>query len=297
MRLLGIAALLCVACASLGLASPVFDGNSYSVTLKEHNADTVSGKLHRHGRTAVRFRLNKNDASGQRSLLLERGSGRDLLSANWAVDQDSGSLQVSRFNVMGTDFNTDLQDNVDEESEQRVFDRFRGSDEFKLLPVLSQLIGKGHNVTGYENSAALVLHRLALNSQKLHGTLDENFQPAKHRVKRCDLGLNPWSDCTSDTFACDSPKGRCSNDILDYTTPESCNYRGTPLTQSDYASGCFGMCGPGCYNCWTYICGDCCVHPGCTQHDGECSSYTSFDCLTAKGVLWGTGDSQYKDNC
>ena len=153
------------------------DLHVHAVTLKEHNADTVSGKLHWRGRTAVRFRLNKNDASGQRSLLLERGSGRDLLSANWAVDQDSGSLQVSRFNVMGTDFNTDLQDNVDEESEQRVFDRFRGSDEFKLLPVLSQLIGKGHNVTGYENSAALVLHRLALNSQKLHGTLDENFQP------------------------------------------------------------------------------------------------------------------------
>jgi hypothetical protein len=30
---------------------------------------------------------------------------------------------------------------------------------------------------------------------------------------------------------------------------------------------CFGMCGPGCGECWTLICGDCCYHEFCAVHD------------------------------
>jgi len=32
---------------------------------------------------------------------------------------------------------------------------------------------------------------------------------------------------------------------------------------------CFGMCGPKCA-CWKFVCGDCCMHPGCKVHDGVC---------------------------
>ena len=33
---------------------------------------------------------------------------------------------------------------------------------------------------------------------------------------------------------------------------------------------CLGMCGPGCRCCWRYICGDCCYHQGCYDHDMCC---------------------------
>jgi hypothetical protein len=31
--------------------------------------------------------------------------------------------------------------------------------------------------------------------------------------------------------------------------------------------GCYGMCGPGCDECWDGICGDCCYHDFCAVHD------------------------------
>jgi hypothetical protein len=31
---------------------------------------------------------------------------------------------------------------------------------------------------------------------------------------------------------------------------------------------CFGMCGIGC-ECWTWVCGDCCLHSICVEHDRQ----------------------------
>ncbi len=33
---------------------------------------------------------------------------------------------------------------------------------------------------------------------------------------------------------------------------------------------CLGMCGVGCQNCWWFVCGDCCYHQGCYEHDVRC---------------------------
>ena len=39
--------------------------------------------------------------------------------------------------------------------------------------------------------------------------------------------------------------------------------------------GCFGMCGAGC-DCWEWVCGDCCYHLICAEHDRQWR-----DCLDA----------------
>ena len=61
-------------------------------------------------------------------------------------------------------------------------------------------------------------------------------------------------------------------------TTGSCPYRG------DQSNDCFGMCGREC-SCWWWLCGDCCVHQGCLQHDDCCERYGfwSFACLTPIG--------------
>jgi len=43
---------------------------------------------------------------------------------------------------------------------------------------------------------------------------------------------------------------------------------------------CRGMCGYGC-NCWKLVCGDCCFHKGCYEHDICCigSKYFTSRCL------------------
>ena len=42
---------------------------------------------------------------------------------------------------------------------------------------------------------------------------------------------------------------------------------------------CLGMCGYGC-NCWSFLCGDCCYHLGCYEHDLCCrSQFAQTRCL------------------
>lgn len=46
---------------------------------------------------------------------------------------------------------------------------------------------------------------------------------------------------------------------------------------------CFGMCGPGS-TCWSFVCGDCCVHNYCETHD-ECCFQAGFFSLTCFSVV------------
>lgn len=49
--------------------------------------------------------------------------------------------------------------------------------------------------------------------------------------------------------------------------------------EPDPANDCLGMCGPHCEQpCWEWICGDCCVHPGCKLHDEACNK-SWLDCI------------------
>jgi len=44
-------------------------------------------------------------------------------------------------------------------------------------------------------------------------------------------------------------------------------------------NNCRGMCGFRC-NCWRFVCGDCCYHRGCYQHDLCCRAhFTTTNCL------------------
>ena len=56
--------------------------------------------------------------------------------------------------------------------------------------------------------------------------------------------------------------------------------RCTDLRGDPNGDKCLGMCGPRC-RCWHWVCGDCCEHGGCRQHDLCCrSNFFSTYCLT-----------------
>ena len=66
-------------------------------------------------------------------------------------------------------------------------------------------------------------------------------------------------------------------------------YEGCPsqCTRCPYPQGtdeCFGLCGPGC-TCWEFVCGDCCLHQGCLEHDQCCedNGYFSSSCFLPFG--------------
>ena len=49
-------------------------------------------------------------------------------------------------------------------------------------------------------------------------------------------------------------------------------------------NNCRGLCGKGCW-CWSWVCGDCCWHRGCYEHDLCCKKnpYSSY-CLVPDGL-------------
>lgn len=65
----------------------------------------------------------------------------------------------------------------------------------------------------------------------------------------------------------------------------------TALSQSTYCTAypnqgndCYGMCGFGC-SCWSWVCGDCCYHGGCAQHDSWCRNGQWYYCYNITAVI------------
>ena len=130
-------------------------------------------------------------------------------------------------------------------------------------------------VMGYDNPAALQFYALAmrlegakemLQAQAAEAYAQNLLRSLTSRAKRMApsgvRGYISWprkvhaesSDCTCTT--------------------------GSPPCMGDQNNECNGMCGRKC-SCWSYVCGDCCVHEGCRIHDNCCArdGYLSTACL------------------
>lgn len=75
-------------------------------------------------------------------------------------------------------------------------------------------------------------------SEKFDGVFNQDLVAHSSQVEACS------------TFDTTCPVGRC------------------PFVRG--RNRCFGMCGRRC-DCWRFLCGDCCVHRGCEQHDACCA--------------------------
>ena len=58
-----------------------------------------------------------------------------------------------------------------------------------------------------------------------------------------------------------------------------CSNSNTCCRKCTLGRDCLGMCDPGC-TCWRWICGSCCFHQGCYDHDLCCETYLSWSCLS-----------------
>ena len=128
-------------------------------------------------------------------------------------------------------------------------------------------------VMGYNNPAALQFYALAMRldsaKEKLQAQAAEAYaqyllRSLTSRAKRHDTMGN--GKLLTEVLAESAECPEC--------TTGSCPYMG------DQSNGCNGMCGQAC-NCWSWACGDCCVHQGCLIHDECCArdGYFSFACL------------------
>ena len=72
--------------------------------------------------------------------------------------------------------------------------------------------------------------------------------------------------------------------------------RSSGCSRSPGSPNCLGMCGPGC-TCWRFVCGDCCFHKGCYDHDLCCRrSFLSLGCWSPIRLIFNFSCSGYP-NC
>ena len=159
-------------------------------------------------------------------------------------------------------------------AKQNAIEQLLASPELRLMEEAVVAMGTKENIQGAENPAALTFYMTVLRLVKWRNQMfeDENMytyeEPPENlphrRRRRCSWF---WSNCDE----CDD------DDVCDHRGEDDCcdSHPQCP------GENCLGMCGAGC-TCWSYVCGDCCWHQGCQDHDDCCDEYLSWDCLS----LW-----------
>ncbi len=133
--------------------------------------------------------------------------------------------------------------------------------EYALLPELSYQLGK-LGITRRAYPPSLLLHAIALGAAEQLG-IQPNQPDVFYRFELppdlaaagVDLLKTLWPD------PCDSPEPEVPNVERSATCPDACE----AFPNRD--KNCYGMCGPGCDQCWPWVCGDCCYHAFCAVHD------------------------------
>lgn len=157
--------------------------------------------------------------------------------------------------------------------------------EYALLPGLSFALGAigatGRNyppvlpIHAMGLAAAVNLnidpdHELATYTLRMRGTSAETLTP----VESID-DQDPQVTALQPTVLQDQEIARHLNNQLqenpcyNAARPQDCRPCADKPNQDDC---CYGMCGP-CCTCWTRVCGDCCYHQFCADHDsvlGQC---------------------------
>ena len=105
---------------------------------------------------------------------------------------------------------------------------------------------------GTDSPAAQQLYVLALRLAKIKGMME-----------RGDVATSDDTVSTRHSF---HSMYAYEQETCPECTIGSCPYMG------DQSNGCNGMCGFTCM-CWEFICGDCCIHQGCLDHDECCTKY------------------------
>ena len=208
----------------------------------EYSQRVVQGKYESgDGISGITFFSQEDDY-----LLVSTFDGKTLIDTGPFIDVDG--WKVRSVYVLGLEY---LQYTSPAHSDEPVNHDHSFSDavqkllevkEVSLLPEAAEAIGQ-RGLTGMNTPAVLPFFMFALRITKLHLSPSvSNTTIATHRQERRVLCAD-MEDCPP-----------CPN------------------------SNCFGQCGYECF-CWSWLCGDCCWHRGCYDHDMCCVDYFTVPCL------------------
>ena len=123
--------------------------------------------------------------------------------------------------------------------------------EVELIEYAAHALGEEEGINGQDSSSVLPFYLAALHLHKLQRAASgSNHSTQNHHV----LQSNSFTPNHLPV------RGKRRSDSCFDTCP--------PCQDED----CLGLCGPNCH-CWKFVCGDCCWHIGCYEHDLCCSKY------------------------
>lgn len=146
--------------------------------------------------------------------------------------------------------------------------------------------GKVHNRLTHDETKILV---------EMSQLLSETFTTSNKLVQRfhwivkglvMTVGSPTWKEAANISWFRRTRKQatsmKSSNDVnsTDGTCKDMRHDADHKPSSTKRSDNCFGMCGMYCW-CWSWVCGDCCLHKGCFQHDSCCQrgGYISVYCL------------------
>jgi hypothetical protein len=146
------------------------------------------------------------------------------------------------------------------------------SDEIHITQALEELVAD-------ENSRLVVDLSMALGEFGVYGHRSPCVLPLyamalsiSHYSQQGGYKVSSSSDCAHD----ETSAKRVRRSWWFFKKEDTC----TSLKNDPNNDDCLGMCGKKC-DCWKFVCGDCCKHKGCLEHDKCCASKgtSSMDCL------------------
>jgi hypothetical protein len=127
-------------------------------------------------------------------------------------------------------------------------------------------MGTKHNISGVEFAHTKPLYMLALDASKALKYFPDFEQP----------NTGDGESHTLSTTDHRQTQSSCSDPCYSYSwSCCSCQYSSGDqqcgMSGQCSGSGCRGMCGPSCTQCWYWICDSCCWMGFCESHDDCCS--------------------------
>ena len=215
-------------------------------------------------------------------MVMEKDQQDHIDYDDFVIPKDVMNLMESMVNgseKMTDDVLQKLDNKTVNETRQSVLYNLAMSYEATLIIEAAQVLGD-RGIMGMDYPSVMTFYQLALrlaNARESDDTayegeeIDSNLDTRRyqHRQRRAERCRNNDATC---------PSGLC---------PYS-------LRRGSYRNDCFGLCGYGC-SCWSFVCGDCCIHQYCLTHDDCCRrrGFWSWSCLS---VAWRVLGSQCSDS-
>ena len=143
---------------------------------------------------------------------------------------------------------------------QAIVDRLAVHPAARLFEPAARALGQDLGIIGKEEPAAMAFYTTAMS-------LTEAYNKKRRAMVSRARSSNPWDTYTNRRV---NAQGKYPD----------CDLKTCPPCEEDL---CLGLCGYECY-CWKFLCGDCCYHLGCKDHDICCrENFFSFACLAPFG--------------